>query len=82
MGKYKNIKDSNGREWSHSEIVEYYKRNHVSPLLISFQNKLKTEIKEFEKNTGIAVVISPILVWGQAYQEGVKLILKDSGRLD
>jgi hypothetical protein len=74
--KYPNIVDVNGKEWGHADVVEFYKKIHVAPLLRSLQNKLSSELNEFERTTGLSVVLSPVLVWGQAYQEGCELILK------
>lgn len=74
--KYPNIVDANGKEWCHTDVVEYYKKIHVAPLLRSLQSKLSPELSAFEKTTGLSVVLSPVLVWGQAYQEGCELILK------
>jgi hypothetical protein len=74
--KYTNIKDATGREWTHTEIVEYYKIKYVSPLLINLQNKLSLQLIDFEKESGITVSICPILVWEESYREGSKLILK------
>lgn len=74
--KYPNIKDVNGKEWSHTEIVDLYKRVTVAPLIINLENKIRPQLDEFEKTTGLSVVLSPVLVWGQSYQEGCELIHK------
>jgi len=74
--KYPNIKDVNGKEWSHTEIVDLYKRVTVAPLIRGLENKIRPQLNEFEKITGLSVVLSPVLVWGQSYREGCELIRK------
>lgn len=74
--KYPNIKDVNGKEWSHTEIVDLYKRVTVAPLIMGLENKIRPQLNEFEKTTGLSVVLSPVLVWGQSYREGCELIRK------
>lgn len=80
--KYPNIIDNTGKEWTNAEIVDLYKKETVAPLIRELYNKVDTELKEFENTTGIYVVLSPVLVWDQAYQAGCELILKSHRPLE
>lgn len=74
--KFPSIKDVTGKTFSHNEIVELYKKVTVAPLIRGLAKKLRPQLDDFEKSTGLVVALSPILSWDQAYQEGCELIHK------